>query len=82
MKPISIYEFDALVPTGGGAVSVDGVHAVPPTVFAWLEAEALRIADLGEGSWIRLSAYSTRWRTRFHADGGQRSTVIADSVPR
>ena len=28
------------------------------------------------------SAYSTRWRTRFHADGGQRSTVIADTVPR
>ena len=55
MKPISIYEFDALVPTGGGAVGVDGVHVVPPTVFAWLEAEALRIADLGEGSWIRLS---------------------------
>lgn len=55
MKPISIYEFDALVPTGGGAVGVDGIHAVPPTVFAWLEAEALRIADLGEGSWIRLS---------------------------
>ena len=28
------------------------------------------------------SAYSTRWRTRFHADGGQHSTVIADTVPR
>jgi len=55
MKPISIYEFDALVPTGGGAVGVDGVHVVPPTVFAWLEDEALRIADLGEGSWIRLA---------------------------
>ena len=27
-------------------------------------------------------AYSTRWRTRFHADGGQRSSVIADTVPR
>ena len=55
MQPISIYEFDALVPTGGGAVDVDGIHVVPPTVFAWLEAEALRIAELGEGSWIRLS---------------------------
>jgi hypothetical protein len=30
----------------------------------------------------QLSAYSTRWRTRFHADGGQWSTVIADAVPR
>ncbi|WP_211373096.1 hypothetical protein, partial [Ideonella dechloratans] len=27
-------------------------------------------------------AYSTRWRTRFHADGGQCSTMMADSVPR
>lgn len=29
-----------------------------------------------------LAAYSTRWRTRFHADGGQCSSVMADSVPR
>ena len=27
-------------------------------------------------------AYSTRWRTRFHADGGQCSGVMADTVPR
>ena len=27
-------------------------------------------------------AYSTRWRTRFHADGGQCSSVMADAVPR
>ena len=27
-------------------------------------------------------AYSTRWRTRFHADGGQCSSVMADTVPR
>ena len=30
----------------------------------------------------RLAAYSTRWRTRFHADGGQCSSVMSDSVPR
>jgi len=29
-----------------------------------------------------MDAYSTRWRTRFHADGGQCSTMMADSVPR
>jgi PAS domain-containing protein len=29
-----------------------------------------------------LIAYSTRWRTRFQADGGQRSTAMADTVPR
>ena len=28
------------------------------------------------------TAYSTRWRTRFHADGGQCSGVMADTVPR
>lgn len=27
-------------------------------------------------------AYSTRWRTRLHADGGQCSSVMADAVPR
>lgn len=31
---------------------------------------------------FRRAAYSTRWRTRFHADGGQCSSVMADSVPR
>jgi hypothetical protein len=31
---------------------------------------------------VELSAYSTRWRTPFHGDGGHRSTVIADTVPR
>jgi hypothetical protein len=29
-----------------------------------------------------LCAYSTRWRTRFQADGGQCSTAMADTVPR
>ena len=27
-------------------------------------------------------AYSTPWRTRFHADGGQCSSMMADTVPR
>ena len=27
-------------------------------------------------------AYSTPWRTGFHADGGQCSIVMADAVPR
>ena len=29
-----------------------------------------------------LTAYSTPWRTRFHADGGQCSSMMADTVPR
>lgn len=55
VNSISIYEFDALVPRGEHNVSINGVQYVPQSVFAWLEAEALRITDLGEGSWIRLS---------------------------
>ncbi len=39
------------------------------------DQEAVRLLQL-------LRAYSTRWRTRFHADGGQCSSVMADSVPR
>lgn len=55
MKCLSIYEFDALVPMGGGAAGGEGIHGVPAPVFAWLESEALRIAEAGDGSWIRLS---------------------------
>jgi putative ABC transport system substrate-binding protein len=35
-----------------------------------------------EAAALTMGAYSARWRTRFHADGGQCSTVIADTVPR
>ncbi|MDO9505878.1 DUF4365 domain-containing protein [Hydrogenophaga sp.] len=43
---------------------------------------------LGEHFFVQLKsiddplAYSTRWRTRFQADGGQCSTAMADTVPR
>ncbi|TFI48684.1 hypothetical protein E4O93_06490 [Diaphorobacter sp. DS2] len=39
-------------------------------------------ADVFQRLFDAVSAYSTRWRTRFHADGGQCSSVMADSVPR
>lgn len=55
VNSLSIYEFDALVQRTTASAGTDGVHIVPPTVFSWLEAEALRIADLGKGSWIRLT---------------------------
>jgi len=48
-------------------------------------SRGLRFFTDGKGAWRDnefVDAYSTRWRTRFHADGGQRSTVIADTVPR
>jgi len=31
---------------------------------------------------IQQRAYSTPWRTRFHADGGQCSSVMPDAIPR
>jgi antirestriction protein ArdC len=34
------------------------------------------------GGCVRKGAYSTPWRTRFHADGGQCSSVMADGIPR
>lgn len=55
MNSLSIYEFDALVSGNIGEASADGIHGVPSVVFEWLESEALRIADRGEGSWVRLS---------------------------
>ena len=45
-------------------------------------AAGLLYENAGETSGQRRVAYSTRWRTRFHADGGQCSSVMADSVPR
>lgn len=46
---------------------------LPPAYRAYVAAKGLF-----EG----LVAYSTRWRTRFQADGGQCSTAMADTVPR
>lgn len=52
MNSLSIYEFDALVSGNIGGASANGIHGVPAVVFEWLESEALRIADRGEGSWV------------------------------
>lgn len=55
MAGSTIYEFDALVATVPGSSDVVGLHSVPPHVFAWLEAQALRVAEAGETAWLRLS---------------------------
>jgi 5-methylcytosine-specific restriction enzyme subunit McrC len=55
MAGITIYEFDALVALTPGAPDVDGQRVVPPSVFAWLELQALRAADAGESTWLRLT---------------------------
>jgi len=51
------------------------VGCVPQTLHIWVKQHEI---DAGQ----RDGAYSTRWRTRFHADGGQCSSVMADTVPR
>ena len=51
------------------------VGCVPQTLHTWVKQDEI---DAGQ----REGAYSTPWRTRFHADGGQCSSVMADTVPR
>lgn len=55
MARTTIYEFDALVATAPGVSDTAGVRAVPPHVFAWLESQALGIAEAGKTAWLRLS---------------------------
>lgn len=54
MAHTPIYEFDALVAVADVADCV-GLHTVPPQVFVWLEAQALRLAEVGEAPWLRLT---------------------------
>ena len=55
MSGTTIYEFDALVATAPGVSDTVGLRSVPPHVFAWLESQALRVAEAGETAWLRLS---------------------------
>jgi 5-methylcytosine-specific restriction enzyme subunit McrC len=55
MASTTIYEFDALVATAPGVPDAVDLRSVPPHVFAWLEAQALRVAEAGETAWLRLS---------------------------
>ena len=50
---------------------------------AWTVVRADLCKGLESGVYVNIDdAYSTRWRTRFQADGGQCSTAMADTVPR
>jgi uncharacterized membrane protein len=55
-------------------------------VLMWLAvvaAEQYRLSTaLARGALLATAAYSTPSRTAFHADGGQHSAVMADTVPR
>lgn len=55
MSGITIFEFDALAAHGPGVVAVDGVHAIPPKVFVWLELQCLQASDQQVATWLRLT---------------------------
>jgi hypothetical protein len=67
---------------------------IEATAFAWVTKKSTSTATLKLLAWLESSilaparrrhewhAYSTRWLTRLHADGGQCSSVMADAVPR
>lgn len=55
MAGITIHEFDALVAMPPDALDACDLRAVPAHVFDWLESQALRSAEVGESSWLRLT---------------------------
>ena len=55
MSGITIYEFDALVPSVLGFSETEGLRCVPDPVFSWLELQCLRTAEQGEAAWLRLT---------------------------
>ncbi|WP_439587522.1 hypothetical protein [Hydrogenophaga sp.] len=58
------------------------VNAVTPALSQHGLSSSWKITR-DDPQWIEVTcAYSTRWRTRFQADGGQCSTAMADTVPR
>jgi 5-methylcytosine-specific restriction enzyme subunit McrC len=55
MAGVTIHEFDALVAMSPSEMSGNELCVVPTQVFSWLESLALRLAETGESSWLRLT---------------------------
>ena len=55
MSATTVYEFDALVSASPGVLDATGLRSVPPPVFAWLQAQALQVAERGDAAWLRLT---------------------------
>lgn len=58
MAHISIYEFDFLTHDAEESATTGDdakLHEVPPTVFAWLQAQALHLAEANTPVWLQLS---------------------------
>ena len=68
--------------TGQPNVLIGGMPAARITDKALCINSPPDVIVQGEPTVLIGGAYSTRWRTRFHADGGQCSSVMADTVAR
>lgn len=55
MAGVTIYEFGALMSQDSSAVDSEELRKIPPSVFDWLEAQALTSADKGNQAWLRLT---------------------------
>jgi 5-methylcytosine-specific restriction enzyme subunit McrC len=51
----TIYEFDALAPSGVDFSDADNVHLIPNEVFKWLEDQCLSLTEKGDAAWLRLA---------------------------
>lgn len=51
----TIYEFDALAPSGVDFPYADNVHLIPNEVFKWLEDQCLSLTVKGDAAWLRLA---------------------------
>lgn len=60
MPSITIYEFDALIASLPNDTDTIGIHSVPQKVFDWLESQVLRVAEIGEAAWLKLSRMKGR----------------------
>lgn len=51
MKPLTVFEFDAVCREGEG----QGGPEVPAEVFTWLKSRCLRASEEGDAAWLRLT---------------------------
>jgi 5-methylcytosine-specific restriction enzyme subunit McrC len=57
---VTIYEFEALTPAENDFSVVEGLHAIPASVFRWLEAQYLQTLDAGKTQWLRFAKRGSR----------------------
>jgi hypothetical protein len=79
---ITIYEFDALIAATPGFPDAEGLHAVPDTVYGWLEDQCFRAAEQGDAAWLRLTSRSCSTRNNRTCDASGNSPISSkNNVP-